>query len=116
MNNNANQGNSQSNKLSLLPAVSCLMKDRILSARHNNNDSHTSFKTKKHVHFGEGNQYYVYDKPAMEDFFRLYYSAHELQRIRDQLRIDYNNNKSNKLHLPEEEPTEIDYAEDFPVW
>jgi len=44
----------------------------------------------RHVHFGAAvvTAKYTYEKPSADDFFRLYYSAHELQRLQDQCKID----------------------------
>jgi len=37
---------------------------------------------------------FIYPRPSDDDFFRLYYSAHELQRLRDQYKIDISSGKN----------------------
>jgi hypothetical protein len=91
----------------------------------------------RHVHFGATvvTAEYKYEKPSDDDFFRLYYSAHELQRLRDQYKIDIScaATTSRSSTSPDEEKTGIfgkqldDSAnneanqvlcasDDYPVW
>ena len=41
-----------------------------------------------HVHFGMNDVIYEYERPSTEDYYSLYYSGHELQRLQDQARLD----------------------------
>eukprot|EP00526_Cylindrotheca_closterium_P015086 CAMPEP_0113616450 /NCGR_PEP_ID=MMETSP0017_2-20120614/8245_1 /TAXON_ID=2856 /ORGANISM="Cylindrotheca closterium" /LENGTH=247 /DNA_ID=CAMNT_0000525763 /DNA_START=91 /DNA_END=834 /DNA_ORIENTATION=+ /assembly_acc=CAM_ASM_000147 len=84
----------------------------------------------RHVHFGATvvTTEYTYEKPSNEDAFRLYYSAHELQHLRDQYKIDVCTDKihcsgplaSNILLVRADDMVDntkqVDYCEDFPVW
>jgi hypothetical protein len=82
---------------------------------NSNNDPLPNYSSSsgRHVHFGKCVEEYSYEKPSVEDFFRLYYSAHELQRLRDQFRID----RSRTNHgLEEKEKDHMDYCEDYPTW
>jgi hypothetical protein len=80
-----------------------------------NNDPLPNYSSSsgRHVHFDQCIEEYSYEKPSVEDFCRLYYSAHELQRLQDQFRIDLSMTTPG---LEETETDDIDYCEDYPSW
>ncbi|CAJ1937946.1 unnamed protein product [Cylindrotheca closterium] len=87
----------------------------------------------RHVHFGAAvvTAEFTYEKPSNDDFFQLYYSAHELQRLQDQYRIDVacygkihrksnvQNNKVSSGRVDDDGENDVklvDYCPDYPVW
>lgn len=77
----------------------------------------------RHVHFGASlvTAHFRYPRPSDDDFFRLYYSAHELQRLLDQYKIDIcstgkaaisETNEATNTALAER----VDFCPDYPAW
>ena len=89
----------------------------------------------RHVHFGAAvvTAEFAYEKPSNDDFFQLYYSAHELQRLQDQYKndiacsgkihnsSDHYSSTTNDLSERVEDDSEddiklVDYCPDYPAW